>query len=296
MKNIVIPDQEKLDKIRAAITAGGAANLHILADFDRTLTKAFVDSEEVPSVISVLRDGSYLTPDYAAKAQALFNKYHPIEIDPKVSPEDKKKAMEEWWRTHFDLLIRSGLNKRDLEKILTSAKVQFREGTSGMLQYLHQQGIPVVILSSSGLGEEIISMYLEKEDCLFDNIHIVGNAFEWDEAGNVTGVKEPIIHVANKDETVLDGRPFYPQIQHRKNIILLGDNIEDNGMVAGFDYENLLRVGFLNKNVEENLPQYEKNFDVVITNDGEMTFVNQLVHQFVEGRESRETNIETKQK
>lgn len=95
MKDIVISNQGKLDKIKTAMTEDGAANLHVLADFDRTLTCAFVSGEEVPSAISVLRDGSYLTPDYAAKAQVLFNKYHPIEIDPKVSPEDKKKAMEE---------------------------------------------------------------------------------------------------------------------------------------------------------------------------------------------------------
>lgn len=34
MKNIVIPDQDKLDKIKAAIAVGGADKLHILADFE----------------------------------------------------------------------------------------------------------------------------------------------------------------------------------------------------------------------------------------------------------------------
>lgn len=294
MKNIVIPAQGKLNKIRAAIREGGAANLHVLADFDRTLTQAFVNGEEVTSIMAILREENYMSPDYPDKAQALFDQYHHIEVDTKVTPDVKKKAMEEWWRKHFDLLIVSGMNKRDLAKILTSSKIQFREGTVEMLKYLHERGIPIVILSSSGLGEEIISMYLEKEGCLYDNIHIVGNAFEWDEAGNVTGVKEPIIHVANKDETTLSGRPFYPQIQRRRNVILLGDNVEDNGMVAGFDYENLLRVGFLNKNVDENLPDYQANFDVVVTNDGNMSFVNELVHECVEGREGNEANKKMK--
>ncbi|MCX6811445.1 MAG: hypothetical protein NT039_02010 [Candidatus Berkelbacteria bacterium] len=296
MKNIVIPDREKLDRIRAAIAEGGAANLHVLADFDRTLTRAFVNGEEVTSIMAILRDENYMTPDYPEKAKALFDEYHPIEVDTKVPLEQKKKAMGEWWRKHFDLLIASGMNKRDLAKILTSSKIQFREGTVEMLRYLHEQGIPIVILSSSGLGEEIISMYLEKEGCLYDNIHIVGNAFKWDEAGNVIGVKEPIIHVANKDETALSGRPFYPQIQKRRNVILLGDNIEDNGMVAGFDYESLLRVGFLNKNVDENLPDYQANFDVVVTNDGDMSFVNELVHECAEGREGHEGSGEVEQK
>jgi len=296
MKNIIIPNQEKLDKIRAAMVQGGAANLHVLADFDRTLTRAFVNGEEVSSIMAILREENYMSPDYPEKAKALFDEYHPIEVDTKVQPEVKKEKMEEWWRKHFELLIASGMNKRDLAKVLTSSKIQFREGTREFLGYLHERGIPIVILSSSGLGEEIISMYLEKEGCLYDNVHIVGNAFEWDGDGNVTGVKEPIIHVANKNETVFEGMSFYPKIQARRNVILLGDNIEDNGMVEGFDYDNLLRVGFLNKNVDENLSDYEANFDVVVTHDGDMSFVNEFVQKCAEGREGDEGNGEIEQK
>lgn len=296
MKNIVIPDQGKLDKIKAQICAGGADKLHILADFDRTLTRSFVDGEEVPSVISVLRDGSYLTSEYAPQAHALFDKYHPIEIDPNVSSQEKGKAMEERWRTHFKLLIKCGLKKSDLERVLTSAKIRFRQGALGFLDYLHEKGIPLVMISSSGLGHEMISMILQREGRRYDNIHIVGNEFEWDNEGRAIGIKEPVIHEANKDETTVAGMPFYSEIEGRRNIVLLGDNIEDNGMITGFDYENLLRVGFLNKNVEENLPQYEKSFDVVITNDGDMSFVNELVHECVEGCEGHEANDEIKQK
>jgi len=69
----------------------GVDKLHVLADFDQTLTKSFINGKHVPSIISILRDNNYLTPDYPDKAKALYAKYHPIEIDPNVSLEEKRK-------------------------------------------------------------------------------------------------------------------------------------------------------------------------------------------------------------
>jgi len=114
---VIYSDKESFEKKLKAMKEGGAERLHVLSDFDRTLTTAFVDGESRPSLISVLRDGHYLTSEYAAKAHELFNKYHPIEVNPDISIEEKKKAMKEWWETHFELLLRSGLNKRDLEAV-----------------------------------------------------------------------------------------------------------------------------------------------------------------------------------
>ncbi len=111
----IIPSPKNLKKIKTAIAADGPKNFHVLADFHQALTQAFVDGKLVLSLISILRDNNYLTPDYAGKARALFNKYHPIETDPSVPQEEKKKVMREWWTTHFKLLIDSGLNKKDIE-------------------------------------------------------------------------------------------------------------------------------------------------------------------------------------
>ena len=44
-----------------------------------------------------------------------------------------------------------------------------------------------------------------------------------------------------------------------------------------FDYENLMKVGFLNEEVEKDLMEYKKNFDIVITNDGTFEFINDFV-------------------
>ena len=85
----------------------------------------------------------------------------------------------------------------------------------------------------------------------------------------------------NKDETMVHDFPeIYKRIKDRKNVLLMGDSIGDLGMIEGFDYDNLLKVGFLNDNVKENIKNYKKNFDVVITSDSDMKYIINNILQF----------------
>jgi len=38
-------------------------------------------------------------------------------------------------------------------------------------------------------------------------------------------------------------------------------------MITGFNYDNLIKIGFLNPGEEANKKQYQKSFDILITND-----------------------------
>lgn len=281
MENIIIPRPEELEKIKKSISEAGAGRLHILADFDRTLTTAFVGGKSVPSILSILRDENYLTPDYPQKAKDLYNKYHLIEIDPSFPKKEKKRAMREWWTTHFALLIKSGLNKKDLDSVVDSERIRFRSGFSEFADFLKLYNIPLVIMSSSGLGGDVILMLLEKEKKLFENIHIISNSYEWDKNGKAVAVKKPIIHSMNKDETAVQDFPVFNLIKKRKNVLLLGDNLEDVGMIEGFDYANLIKIGFLNENIEENLEHYKRNYDVIILNDSSMDYVNRVLRKMI---------------
>lgn len=281
-ENVLISNPEFLEQAKKEFRKGGAKNLHVLADFDRTLTTAFVNGKSIPSLISVLRDGNYLTADYAQKANALYEKYHVIEIDQKIPMMEKKNAMLDWWKTHFALLVERGLNKSDLEKVVAADKVKFRVGAEGFIRTLQKKNIPLVIMSSSGLGGDVIKIYLEKAGLFSDNIHIVSNAFEWDKKGNAVKMIEPVIHVLNKDETAIQNFPVFNRIKNRKNVLLLGDSLGDVGMVQGFDFENLIKVGFLNEKIEESIKIYEKNFNIVILNDSDMNFINDLLNEITE--------------
>lgn len=281
MEDVVISDVEKLEKTKKLILEQGGEKVHVLADFDRTLTKAFVNDKKIPSIISVLRDEDYLSEEYSEKAKALANKYHPIEIDNCVPMEEKKKAMQEWWTQHFDLLIKSGLNKKHLEKVIENGNIQFREGASEFFDFLHEKNIPLIIMSSAGLGGDSISMYLKKQKKLYNNIHIVSNSYEWDSKGNAISYKKPIIHVMNKDETIIKNYKFFDIIKNRKNVLLLGDSLGDIGMITGFEHDNLIKIGFLNEKVDENLEEYKENFDIVLLNDTNFNYVNELVKEII---------------
>lgn len=281
-KNIVIPNLEKLERIKKAISEDGVDKLHILADFDRTLTYAFTKGGKVHSIISILRSSiDYLGEEYVKKAYALHDKYYPIEIDPKIPLERKKTAMREWWKLHSELVIKSGLNRSHLKKVAISGKIKFRQGVLDFFDFLNQHKIPLIIMSSNGLGGDVISMYLKHEAKFYDNVHIICNSFEWDKDGNAVRIKEPIIHCMNKDETVIREFPAFDIIKDRNNVLLLGDNLEDVGMIKGFDYNNLIKIGFLNENVEENLKHYSKAYDILILNDSSMDYVNELLKEII---------------
>jgi len=274
---IIIPNLKNLERLKSNIKKTGFSGLHILADFDKTLTYGVVNGVKTPSIISMLRDGNHLTKDYAVKAQALFDKYHLIEIDPNVPIEKKKKLMQEWWEKHYELLIKSKLNILDIEDIVKHGHVKFRKEMPEFLDFLHHYDIPLVVLSASGCGEAI-HLYFEKIGKNYPNIHYIINRFNWDGNGFALSIKSPIIHSMNKDDTMLkEFTNIFESVKNRKNVILLGDNVSDLEMIKGFSYDNLLKIGFLNIDSEKNRNEYEQNFDVVLEGDSDINFINLLI-------------------
>ena len=276
---MAIIKHQKFEENKKKIILEGMDKLHVLSDFDRTLTKAFVNGKKFPSMISILRDNDYLGEDYSKKAKELAGYYGKIERNNSISPETRKKAMYEWWTRHFDLLIEKKLNKKHLERLVDEGCMELREGVPEFFGFLHDKNIPLVILSSSGIGETI-PMYLKKENLLYENIHVISNSYEWDSKGNAIGIKKPIIHTMNKEEASIKNLPIYDELLKRKNILLLGDSINDSSMIKGFNYENLITIGFLNEEIDKNLSRYKNSFDAVITEDGSFEFVNNFLRDF----------------
>lgn len=276
--NIIIANPEELQRKINIFREQGINKIHVLADFDKTLTKEFVNGKKITSIVAILRNEGYLTPDYPERAKELHSKYYPIEIDTSIPIEEKKDMMLEWWKKHFELVIKSKLNKSDLANVINSENIALRKRAKDFFNLLNELEIPIIIISSSALGETI-SMFIEKENLLFDNIKIISNEFIWDDEGYAIEIKEPIIHIFNKDETIINKFPFFDQIKDKKNVILLGDSLGDLGMIEGFDYDNIIKIRFLNENIEQSLEIYKKSFDVVILNDGDFSYINQLMEQ-----------------
>lgn len=280
-EKVIIPNKKRLEEKINKMAEDGIDNLHVLSDFDKTFTKAFSRGKKIATLISVLRSEKYLTPDYPAKAYALFDKYHPIEINPKINIQIKKRKMQEWWMTHLKLLIKSGLNKNDIKRAVSSRKINLRKKVPELIDILNKHKIPLVIMSSSGLGAESISLYFKTKKISQKNIYIISNNFIWDKKGKAVGFEKPIIHAMNKDETAIHKFPIYKKIKQRKNVLLLGDSLDDVGMAEGFEYENVIKIGFLNEAKKENLRIFKKYFDMVILNDGSFKEINRLLNKII---------------
>ena len=273
---------QKTERIIQNFIGDGIEKICVLSDFDKTLTKAFVDGRDSGSLISTLYNHGYLSEEYQKIAQEMYAYYSVIEKDETLPLKERQSAMQERWVKHKQLLIKEGLTKQDIYDAMQSDNVQLREGYQDFFTLLSENTIPLIILSAGWLGTLSIERYLKKNHWNYDNIHLIGNDFIWDDSGKAIGFKEPIIHSLNKSAVVLESSSVFSEMKKRRNVILLGDHLNDVQMIEGFEYENLLKIWFLNKDVEQNLKRYQEVYDMVIMNDWGLPVVNEILEKIFE--------------
>jgi len=191
----------------------------------------------------------------------------------------KMAKMHEWWMNHFEIIIECGLTKDMIKEIVSHKMLKLREGIDDFLALLHKNRIPTIIISA-GTGD-MIKEQLKQEQLNYPNIEVIANFFVFNGEGQAIGVQEPIIHSMNKHETEIEGFDSFEKIRNRKNIIIMGDILEDLGMVDGFDYENLISIGFLNEKVDTKLDEFKENFDIVILDDPGLKYPIELLQKIL---------------
>lgn len=279
MKEVIISNGD-FSEIKKRIVSEGLENLHVIADFDKTLTKTFVGSKHVPSIVSELRNRNILGENFSKESKKLYDEFHPIELDHLIDENIRDAKMNEWWSRVFDLLKKEGLKKSHLEEVVNCGDVQLRDGVEDFLRFLRDMHVPVIILSASAIGD-LIPMFLKSKGLLYDNITVVSNFFDWDSEGNMKAHVGPIIHSENKGEAAVEKFPVYEKLLERRNVLIFGDSLGDVEMIGKFPYENLLKFGFLNEKVDERIDEYRKRYDCVILNDGNFEFVNNFLKDFL---------------
>ncbi|CAL9155739.1 unnamed protein product [Musa hybrid cultivar] len=270
--------------------AGGEEDRNpVIADFDGTLTRYWIDGRRGQTSHGLLQQGN---AEYDAKRQALYEYYHPLEISPTIPIEEKTKLMEEWWEKTHGLLIEGGVTYDAIKKSVSEATIAFRDGVVELFEFLEELDVPVLVFSA-GLADIIEEVFRQKLHRSFKNVKVVSNRMVFDEKGCLVAFKGKTIHVLNKNEHALDmAAPIhdkfgYPNgynpdsvlMKERTNVLLLGDHVGDLGMSDGLSYENRIAVGFLNNNTEMSFKSYLDAFDVVYLNDASMRGVVELVSQ-----------------
>jgi HAD superfamily hydrolase (TIGR01544 family) len=255
--------QEKLRKL----VEGGSGNLQFIVDFDYTLTRSHKNGTPVECSWGVLENYKKLGPDYVKKTNALRSKYHPIELDLTIPLDEKIPHMVEWYTNANRLLTDAGVHKDWYQDMVRDSTCELRDNTDTLMNSLDELKVPVLILSA-GLGDLILEI-LKYFQLVHSNTKVVSNFCKYNEDGLICGLNPPMIHMYNKSESSIHD----PELEHRHNVILLGDSLGDLHMAEGVKNPNVvLTIGFLNNKFEENLEAYKKNFDVVLVDDQTMDF------------------------
>ena len=124
------------------------------------------------------------------------------------------------------------------------------------------------------------------EECLQKHTYYIANSFQYDSNGLVTDYNRPNVFTLNKVKVVYED--FYAEQSAannillsypKKNVLLLGDMIEDAEVARDSEHETIIRVGYLNKEpVTESLErEFKDTYDLVIYGDGTLNSVNQLL-------------------
>ncbi len=104
----------------------------------------------------------------------------------------------------------------------------------------------------------------------------------YDAENLLIGFTEPTIITTNKHLFVRHDN--YPEIKEGDNAIVMGDLVEDYMIVKNLKLSNVIGVGFFNGNARlepEQLHKYMETYDIVISNDGNLIHVVELIKSII---------------
>lgn len=247
-------------------------NVYLVIDFDKTITS----NESMDSWASSANP-EIVGEEIVEKMDILYQKYEPIESSHKVPIEEKERYMEKWYSECMDLYYEYNLTKEKLTQSIKKSKLIFRKGAKEILQRCFEENIPVIILSA-GIGN-VIEQFLKENGCYFDNMYIISNFIKFNLDGRMRKFDNlTMIHSLNK--TMKGNLPenIKQKLKDKQYSILIGDLVEDEKMIAPTRWDTTLKIGILNKKIEENLEIYKKHFDIVLTSE-DATF--DVIHNIV---------------
>lgn len=234
-------------------------NYYVVLDFDGTITNA----ESMDSWMALI-DFEIYGEQCKRDIEKLNGKYKPIESNYEMEHEIKKQHMTDWYGKSMNLLYNYQLTYTKLQKALQKEKLKLREGAKEFLKNLHQQDVPVIIISA-GIGNTI-EEFLKKQECYYDNIYIISNFLIFKE-DKMEKFKGKIIHSMNKKMEGFLPEIWQERINQKKYAVLCGDIIEDIQMINKENLDKTITIGFLNNRTDENLKRYNQNYDFVLTEE-----------------------------
>ncbi|CDW82484.1 5-nucleotidase [Stylonychia lemnae] len=328
---LIIKDSERVkNKLRHFHNHGGLENLCILSDFDYTLTRYSLDGyNKLDSSFSCISNSQFVSEEFRRINNVLYQRYHPFEKALNITVEEKVAKLQEWWEQDLEHITKQDLSVEHFYDMVETSNLHFRNGIDILLKNCSNLNVPLVIVSAAvadvvekavdKLSKSIKIEQLVKESQSRksqahhqhgsthfginpDVVHVIANkSKKCDEGKKILGFHDPLVHTCNKDQVVHNYFKNHQsqqeqQLLRRRNLIVMGDLIDDIKMAKHLHQsdEDLLTIGFFNnpaKDGHDMLVEYEKNFDMVIVNDGNLHFLHYFLTRIATQSLSENTNI-----
>ena len=252
---IYLNNEKKINELEQKVNKD---NICVFIDYDKTIT-----SSESEDSWATSANKKAMGQEIANDLNKLYEKYAPIELDYTIDMKEKEKYMLEWYTKSMNLYYTYHLTKEKLKNCVSNSYLKLREGAKDFLSKLYENQIPVIIFSA-GIGN-VIEQFLKEKNCYYNNITIISNFIKFDENGNMIKFSADMIHTLNKNIDKLGDLKVKERIKTKEYRIVIGDLVDDITMMGEYPESKSLKIGFLNKNITENLEVYKKNFDIVLT-------------------------------
>ncbi|XP_078616076.1 7-methylguanosine phosphate-specific 5'-nucleotidase A-like [Branchiostoma floridae x Branchiostoma japonicum] len=278
--HVHIRDVGHVEQVLRNMVAGGREKLQVISDFDHTLSRSTYDGVRCPMTHDLVKDSRFISESNQKKMCEIWQYYYPKEISTTLPLQEKIPLMVEFWNKIHDIFIASDLSQEAVRTIVQERDTRFRDACDVFTSLLHKNDIPLLVFSA-GLGDVIHELF-EKHGLTIPNCHVVSNFMTFDDAGKVVGFCDPLIHICNKNRSVLPDDTYSLKQQERTNVILLGDSLNDLQMADGVpNVDQILTIGFLSRHVER-LQDFTEAFDIVLVQDETMHVANAILGKIVD--------------
>lgn len=236
--------------------ASDVDNLHVIFDFDHTLTSA----------------ESSMCHDHLGDVEEEVKRY--LDFSNGGHPKLRGLPMQAWWDQVHDLLVSKRVSRASLNTALDRHPIYLRHGVDETLELLLELEVPVTVISA-GL-EHVISRVLPFKTCSLDDdcvmrqgdaLHLVANRLVFDEDGKAMGAGPvPPVHAGNKDTVYERLRPFFDDVTRtRKKVLVVGDSVGDVQAAKYVPKTHLHTVGYFNpKNPWAKRDQFDSTYDSLL--------------------------------
>lgn len=274
--NVFLKDRLQVENLLCSIFTDGAKRLHIVTDFDFTLTKHNLENEETTlSSFELFERCPSVPANYKAKTLQFRRFYKVMEMEPSISKKDKFEYMREWWSKTSEITRGFPFYEKELLNVAKNHISCFKDNIDETFKALFYKNIPCLIFSA-GLGNSVVAL-LKAANINYPNVKVISNFFEIKD-GCVNGFKGNLIHAMNKNEIILK-ITYFEKLKKRDNVILMGDNLGDAGVLYGINFKNILKIGFLSSNNQKLLYEFLNVYDIVLVEHNSMAVPNAIIYR-----------------